>query len=306
MRVSQLPSDYKSNVENRICNFRERFQTRYALNPNTAQHKLAESLVRQVGNIDAKIEGYSYPEKQRDLSIKFHWGHNHKFSESLEAAGRMKDRHLQMAAEFLEGFHLPEDYFQNKSVLDVGCWTGGTTLTLKLLGAQKITALEEVVKYAEVAEKLCRDVYELPNVKCISQSIYNYRTPDDQRFDCVFIPGVVYHLSDPVLALRLLYNQLNDGGDILVESAGIDHDGLMCSFHGNKPKNGSIAEQSRGGWNWFMPSARCLGEWLQTAGFEDVQVFRSPMTTHSRVFAYGRRKGFTDITRAGLSVPDVS
>jgi len=78
------------------------------------------------------------PDQQRDLSIKFLRGHNHRFAPDLQVEGRMKERHLSLAAEFIEGFKLSEEHFLGKAILDVGCWTGGTTLTLKMLGAGRI------------------------------------------------------------------------------------------------------------------------------------------------------------------------
>lgn len=107
-----------------------------------------KKLISQQGNIDYEFEGFSNRENQRDLSIKFAWGHNHNFGNGLEIKGRMSNRHIHMIAEFMEAFNLPDNYFHNKSCIDVGSWTGGTTLILKHLGASKIICLEEVQKYA--------------------------------------------------------------------------------------------------------------------------------------------------------------
>lgn len=306
MQIALLPDDYNQRVTQRMDDMRHQFNAKFALSDGSPELDRARALVAQIGTVDAAQEGYEDATHQRDLSVKFHWGHNHRFTADLTVPGRMGDRHFQMAAEFFEGFQLPDDHFAGKSILDIGCWTGGTTLTLKQLGAGKITAFEEVRKYAQTAQALCRDVYGFDDVTCQGTSLYDLRATGDQgQYDCVYIPGVVYHLSDPVLALRHLFNQLKDGGDILVESMGIDHDGMMCAFAGNTANNGSKEDMNRGGWNWFCPSARCLGSWLHTAGFEDVQFFRSPFHKHSRVFAYGKRKAYRDITRAGLAIPDV-
>jgi len=297
MTTATPPENYAKKVQARQAALSLQYDAAYALT-DPDQLEKARAILSRIGSIDWQSEGYSSPDKQRDLSIKFHWGHNHRFAPDLQVDGRMEDRHLSLAAEFIEGFKLPEDHFQGKAVLDVGCWTGGTTLTLKMLGAGEILAIEEVRKYAETTHTLARDVYGFNDVECQPQSLYHL---DDGKFDQVYIPGVVYHLSDPVLALRRLFNRLRDGGDILIESAGIKNDKPMCWFKGNQAHFGESG--SRGGWAWFWPSASCLEDWMYEAGFRDIQVFYSPVS--ERVFGYGKRTGFEDITRAGLSVPDI-
>jgi SAM-dependent methyltransferase len=213
----------------------------------------------------------------------------------------MQNRHLSLAAEFIEGFGLSDLHFNGKAILDVGCWTGGTTLSLKMLGAGHITALEEVRKYADAADVLVRDIYGFSDVDFKGISLYDF---GEGVYDTVYIPGVVYHLSDPVLALRRLFNRIRDGGEIFVESAGIEGDGPMCWFKGNQQHfGGSEKKLSRGGWAWFWPTASCLGQWMYEAGFRDIRVFMS--SASNRVFGYGRRTEYRDITRAGLSVVDI-
>jgi 2-polyprenyl-3-methyl-5-hydroxy-6-metoxy-1,4-benzoquinol methylase len=291
---------YCDLVHGRMEEIQDQFFIHYRLK-STTQRKYIDQLLDRVGKVDWQSEGYFSPENQRDLSIKFHWGHNHKFAEDLFIQGRMGDRHISVICEFLVGFDLNEDYFNGKTVLDVGCWTGGTTLTLKQLGACQIVALEEVQKYAETANELF-NVYGLKCTECLSKSLYDFTSG---VFDCIYVPGVVYHLSDPVLGLRRLFNRLQDGGEIFVESAGIEHKGNYCEFHGNRKyhKGSEVGEFNRGGWNWFIPSASCLALWLEEAGFEQVRVFFSPFSR--RLFAHGVRVQFKEITRAGLSVPDI-
>jgi len=94
-----------------------------------------KKILDRIGTIDAEIEGLSGTENQRDLSIKFHWGHNHIFGDEFKVDGRMGDRHLNLMAQFMVKNDLDMDYFRGKDVIDVGCWTGGTLLLLKALGA---------------------------------------------------------------------------------------------------------------------------------------------------------------------------
>src|SRR5262245_31963855 len=60
---------------------RSLFNSRYKLNQLTGRDPGAfvAHLKNKIGSIDAASEGYADESRQRDLSIKFHWGHNHDF-----------------------------------------------------------------------------------------------------------------------------------------------------------------------------------------------------------------------------------
>ena len=68
--------------ENETINFFRKCMSAYTTpflvdkSPEEFQHEI-EGLI---GTIDSEIEGYDDPTVQRDLSIRFHWGHNHDFS----------------------------------------------------------------------------------------------------------------------------------------------------------------------------------------------------------------------------------
>jgi len=263
---------------------------------------IVKELLDQVGTIDAEVEGLSTTENQRDLSIKFRWGHNHRFNDDLSISGQMTDRHIKLMAEFMVRNKLPLDHFEGKSVVDVGCWTGGTLLLLKALGAEKVLALEEVQKYAKTASRLAHDVYELEGVTCEGTNLYSLET--EMKYDIIYFPGVIYHLSDPVVALRRLFNACKDGGEIFVESAGLHSSKPISAYDGNRVYySGSKENMNRGGWNWFLPSSSCLDRWMLEAGFEEMDCYYSYASY--RVFGYGKRKKHVEITRAGLSVPDM-
>lgn len=259
-----------------------------------------EALESRIGSEDFRGEGYAEGEleRQRDLSVEFTWGHDHDFGD-FRLEGRMGNRHLRVVRNFLELFPVGVEDFEGADVLDVGCWTGGTALTLAALGA-RVTAVEEVRKYAETAAYLARSFGIDDRLRVESRSVY---ACDDEafrdRFDIVHFPGVVYHLSDPVLGLRILYNALRLGGCILVESAGIDVREPYCRFWGNRPVQGD----DRSGWAWFHPSPSALERMMKEAGFEEIRSLW--LRRAGRVYAWGRKASHRPICRAGLSAPDV-
>lgn len=261
----------------------------------------------EIGRIDAAIEGYADDEidRQRDLSIKFHWGHNHDFG-TFSVDGRMGDRHLNLMGDFMRHFDASPADFEGRRVLDVGCWTGGTSLLLTALGAQ-VFAIEEVKKYAAMVEFLSRSFGLEHRLTVQPRSIYECdREELYDSFDIVYFPGVVYHLSDPVLALRILFNTLRVGGSIYVESAGIDHPEPHCKFEGSymyHKNSGDRLSLSRGGWNWFLPSATALSRMMQEAGFEEVRALWD--SERKRVYGFGKKTRQVGICRAGLSVKSI-
>jgi len=262
--------------------------------------EFSQYIQSRIGVIDAQSEGYSENEldRQRDLSIKFHWGHNHDFGD-FKLKGRMGNRHIDLLAQFIALFPISIEDFKNKDVFDIGCWTGGTTLLLALL-ARKVFAIEEVKKYAEMASFLVKSFGIDDRVSVKSTSIYDCNSEEFYgRFDIVYFPGVIYHLSDPVLALRLLFNSLKMGGVILIESAGINVPRPYCRFGGSKPAQGD----SRSGWSWFLPSPSALSRMMKEAGFDEIEVRWH--YGRSRVYGYGRKISRVGICKAGLSVQNI-
>ena len=267
--------------------------------------EFSQSIQSRIGKVDAQTEGYLEAdiEQQRDLSIKFHWGHDHDFGD-FKLEGRMRNRHIELLANFLTLFPISLDDFEGKHIFDIGCWTGGTTLLLATL-ASRVHAIEEVNKYAETVSYLSESFGISDRVSVQPISIYDCNSDElFDRFDIVYFPGVIYHLTDPVLALRILFNSMKVGSFILIESAGIDTDEPFCRFDGSHIwHSGTKENMNREGWNWFMPSPSALYRMMKEAGFDDIETQWHDGT--NRVFGYGRKLSQASICRAGLSIPNI-
>jgi SAM-dependent methyltransferase len=259
----------------------------------------------RIDSIDPSSEGYAEEEvdRQRDFSVKFHWGHNHDFGD-FQLAGPMGNRHIQLLASFCTLFPISLEDLRDKDVFDVGCWTGGTTLLLAALGS-RVLAIEEVNKYAEMVSFLAQSFGIQEQVKVVSSSLYSCDTQAFyDRFDIVYFPGVIYHLSDPLIGLRILYNACRLNGVILVESAGINREEPLCRFDGSYVcHSGEKKRLDRSGWNWFIPSPSALYRMLREAGFDEIQTLYFAGT--GRVYGYAKKTSQVAICRAGLSVPDI-
>jgi len=254
-----------------------------------------------IGSVDADVEGYKDPELQRDQSVKFTWGHNHNFG-SFSVEGEMADRHIDILSDLFDTFGFPMD-LTGKKILDVGVWTGGTALLFAALGAE-VTALEEVNKYSDTVNYLAA-AFGLSNLECIPVSLYDLDIHD--TFDLIFYSGVIYHVSDPVLSLRILFNALKDGGQIFVETYGIPPAGQntpVTIFLGPQFfKSGTKENLDRRGWNYFVPTPLALKLWIASVGFEEIKV--TNVDALHRIKALARRIRHKDILRAGLSRPSI-
>ncbi len=65
-------------------------------------------ITSKIGKIDSDVENYDDPDKQRDLSIKFCWGHDHDFG-NFSLRGKMGSRHIHIIARFMAEYGLPFD-----------------------------------------------------------------------------------------------------------------------------------------------------------------------------------------------------
>ncbi len=247
---------------------------------------------------DGEMEGYKNIERQRDLSVRFHWGHDHDFGD-FQLSGRMGSRHLSIPSHFVDCLKVLPRNLSGKRILDVGVWTGGTSLLLCALGAE-VVAIEEVRKYVNAVQFL-KDSFGINNLEVQHRSLFSLTEPAFfDRFDYVLYSGVIYHVTDPVLSLRILYNTLKDGGVILIETMGIDAPDSILRYEGPSiTKHGSREELNRAGWNWFLPSPHALERMIGDVGFRQVRV--SPVIDE-RIFGTGTRIVHEDINRAGLSV----
>ena len=174
------------------------------------------------------------------------------------------------------------------------------------MGAE-VLAIEEVKKYVDALTYL-KTAFAIPNLEVRRLSLYECDAPELQdRFDYVLFAGVLYHVTDPVVALRLTFNCLKDGGSLLLETMA-SHladtgNGIMEYWGPTGLTTPGTAEQlNRGGWNWFVPSRQAIAQMLADVGFTDV---RTTPVHNQRAFATARRVQHVDILRAGLARPSL-
>jgi len=236
--------------------------------------------------------------------LDFYWGHDHDFG-SFSVNGLMGTRHIWLLSRFLDSFYLDKRKLINSNdILDVGCWTGGVSLVLsQLANKANITSIDEIYKYTYALDFLANS-FNVKNIKADNTSLYDIRVRD--KFDIVFLLGVLYHISDPIIGLRRIFNSMKPGGVLCLESMSVNSSKRIWEYEGPSVRNGIF------GWNWFIPSPKALEQVLYDTGFVDVKVgngLQDLKVTNdidplgpNRVFAFALKDGNHQICKAGLSV----
>lgn len=188
----------------------------------------------------------------------FVWGHNHDFGHGFTRSGAMGNRHTEITSELISLGMMPAD-LNGKRVLDIGCWSGGDLLILAGLGAQ-VEAIEEHPLAAATAGHLSQLLGCHAPVH--ATSVYHDKPEWKQSFDLVYCCGVIYHVTDPLLLLRICFAYLKPGGRLVIETKMQQGSGASCSYSGTVEM----------GWNWYAPTFDAMGRWLVDAGFEDSQI----------------------------------
>ena len=106
-------------------------------------------------------------------------------------------------------------------------------------------------------------VYEMLGVEHLE--FYNH------KFDFIFMLGVLYHRPDPVGTLKSLARGLNSKGEILIDTFMIDGENEICLTPNKRySKIPNI---------YFIPTIPALKNWLERAGFENIEVLATTVTT---------------------------
>ena len=164
-------------------------------------------------------------------------------------------------------FGLPVDLTE-KTVLDIGAANGLFSFEAEKRGARRVVALEgftdtgnssviEAFDYAHAAFN--------SKVELIHRDFFEFTPPF--LFDFVLFYGVLYHVLDPLGALRKLYDATAVMGEVLIETA-------VMNWFDEKP-----LLQFEPGWdndptNYFYPNYRWIEQAAKFVGFYHVeQVF---------------------------------
>ncbi len=186
----------------------------------------------------------------------------------------------------VEAYGIPER-LDGMRVLDIGAWDGFWSFEALKRGAREVVAIDDFSDFlGGLQDKdrrawenfdLCRAALGHDPDRCqrYEMSVYDITPENLGLFDVVFFFGTIYHLRHPMLAFDRLAAVTTQS--IHVESAILD---LASGYRGighGYPGGDVVAEFYPGreygnnDTNWWTPTLRCLGAWMEAAGFVDVE-----------------------------------
>lgn len=158
---------------------------------------------------------------------------------------------------------------KHRTVLDVGCGSGYHMWRMLGAGAELVIGVDPsdlFLAQFEAVRKISGgndDIHLLP--------LGIQELPKLHAFDTVFSMGVLYHRRSPIDHLIQLQEQLQAGGELVLETLVIDGDEnqvLVPSDRYGKMNN-----------VWFIPSSNALILWLKKCGFCNVRLVDEAYTT---------------------------
>lgn len=203
----------------------------------------------------------------------------------------------------LDALRLPD--LRGKTFLDVGAWDGFFAFEAERRGARRVVALD-AYEWTGTPPGWAGRRHELPpkrrgfdvaraalgsSVECIVGDFTTMDLDGLGTFDVVLFSGVLYHLEDPLGALRRLARVTSELA--IVETAAIHAGALdhlaLCEFYEGAELNDDET-------NWWAPNGAALSGMCRAAGFADVELLTaadppggsgSPM--RYRLVAHARR-----------------
>lgn len=159
--------------------------------------------------------------------------------------------------------HLPD--LHGKIIADIGCNNGYYMFRMAHHKPKFVLGLEPSVQhyycYNALKEMAGLDNQEIDLLGVEHLSLF----PD--CFDVIFLMGIIYHRPSPIDTLRDIISSLQPGGTLMVESQAIP---------GNEPyalfPDKTYAKVPG---TYFVPTGACLANWMQKAGFVEIELFCS-------------------------------
>ena len=224
------------------------------------------------------------------------WWHSIDFGRGVVTKGEKTSEAL---ARELDSLHLPD--LENKTVLDIGAYDGFYSFEAEKRGARRVVALDHYVWSVDLANaiKYWRECKERGIVPAASQQMLHWQ-PDKLpgkrgydvahkalnsrvetvvgdfmtmnleplgTFDVVLFLGVLYHMENPLAALKRVAALTRDTA--IIETHAIRVPGYehleFCEFYSSNQLNGDVS-------NWWGPNFKALTGMCRAAGFNRVEV----------------------------------
>ncbi len=228
------------------------------------------------------------------------WWHSIDLGQGVVTDGMQSADFLANRVRSLE---LPD--LHGKHVLDIGAYDGFYSFEAERRGAARVVALDHYVWSLDLPEhieywKACKDKgivpdpyhqtphwrpAELPGklafdtahralsskVEAIADDFLKVNVEQIGRFDIVFFLGVLYHMENPLEAMKRVADFTKRLA--IIETAAVHLPGYerspLCEFYESNELNSDVS-------NWWAPNARALEGLCRAAGFSGVEILIPP------------------------------
>lgn len=232
------------------------------------------------------------------------WWHTIDLGDGVVTPGKKTDGYDAFLERELLALQLPD--LHGKSVLDIGTWDGYYAFSAEGLGASRVVALDHYVWSIDWARAIAeserpasegirfQDLDGIANVwdpealpgkqgfdlahetlgSQVEAVVDDFMTTDLERlgtFDVVLYLGVLYHMENPLAALRRVRSVTRELAVIetqATEFPGIPDGAVSEFFPGDE-----LADDPT---NWWSPNLKAVHGLCQAAGFERVETIVGP------------------------------
>ena len=186
------------------------------------------------------------------------------------------------------------------SVIDVACHQGYFSTQLAQMGVRDVLAVDARTEHVADAELIAKAL-DLANMRVRQFDVHALTPETVGRFDIVLMLGLIYHLENPVGALRVARALTQDQGICLVETQIVPGMTGMVdygSYRFVRPLKGSFGiidetEETHGPEAsttgiCLVPSLEALIWVMQKVGFRRVEILPPPENAYEQL-RYGKR-----------------
>ena len=138
---------------------------------------------------------------------KYEWRQSIEVLNGISTKGKLNNRTF-----ILKQFNLID--FNDKNVLDVGCADGFYSFEAEKRGAKTVIGIDK--KKSKAASEFLLPFLN-SKIKMEEVDFFDYKPKN--KFDIIIFTGILYSLKFPLLALEMVGSWLNEGGNIIIESA---------------------------------------------------------------------------------------